>query len=495
MRKLTWLFLIMTSIVVIVSSCVQSSSPVPSPQPPTSTPTPSTPVLSPTPTSPPPTSTPVPPPSKQGDFEVVTQPSSQDTSKTDVYIRNSNTGEESLFITLEDVYIEHYHNSEYHNGNLYIIRRIGYEEGSSDEEWSDELWRYDSQGQGIRLHSAKGFDFRAASNESYIAVTYSPDESGTRRLAFLSSQGDLIQEFTVDQLGGSDFQDTLACDLEKWSDDSRTFWGTLGWGPASLVFYRVMADSWQVDTYDVSQLHVHPAEYDLNANTGRLAHSDYPVMFDMQSVEEFEASQQPVTLSVYDFDGQSTQEIATSVAKPFNPRLLDDSSIECDDPGGESRIVYPVSSIAETGQDQFADSFTYCAAVGTIDAPDERYTGPEVPEEMVEALREELEMPDDAPTDWVAGGTFWRCMDGKVWACFVGANLPCYKVDTSQTPSPEMNDFCEENPTSDFIPAAATGHGTIYEWRCTDGKPQIVRQVFETDAQGFVSDFWYELSP
>ncbi len=224
------------------------------------------------------------------------------------------------------------------------------------------------------------------------------------------------------------------------------------------------------------------------------SYSDYPAMFDAQSAEEFEESQQPVTLSVYDFDGQSTQEIATSVAKPFNPIWLDDSSIECNDPGGEGRIVYAISSIAETGQDQFADPFTYCAAVGTIDAPDEQYTGPEVPEEIVEALREELEMPDDAPTDWVAGGTSWRCMDGKVWACFVGANLPCYKADTSQTPSPEMEDFCGENPTSDFVPAAVTGHGMVYEWRCTDGKPEIVKQVFETDAQGFVSDFWYELS-
>lgn len=329
MRKLVWLFLIMTSIVVTVSSCVQSPSPVPSPQPPTATPVPSTPVPSLT-------------PSEQGDFEVVTQPSSQDASKTDVYIRNSNTGEKSLFITLEDVYTNHYHNSEYHNGNLYIIRRIGYEEGSSDEEWSDELWRYDSQGQGTRLHSAKGLDFRAAPDEGHIAVTYFSDESGEDRLDFLRSQGDLVQEFAVDQLGGSDFQDTLACDLEKWSDDSRTFWGTLGWGPASLVFYSVMVDSWQVDTYNVSQLSVHPMEYDLNANMGKLAYSDYPAMFDAQSAEEFKESQQPVTLSVYDFDSQSTREIATLVAKPFNPMWLDDSSIECDDPGGEGRIVYTV---------------------------------------------------------------------------------------------------------------------------------------------------------
>jgi hypothetical protein len=151
-------------------------------------------------------------------------------------------------------------------------------------------------------------------------------------------------------------------------------------------------------------------------------------------------------------------------------------------------------SEAETEKGQFTDPFAYCAAVGTVDAPDQRYTGPEVPEEIVQALRKAVEIPDDAPP-WGTAGTFWRCMDGNVWGCSVGANLPCYKADTSETPSPTMNDYCEGDPDADFIPAAATGHGTIYEWRCADGKPEIVRQVFGVDAQGFVADFWYELSP
>jgi len=423
---------------------------------------------------------------------VVTQPSAQDASKTDVYLRDSNTGEERLFITLEDVAVNHYHSGEYHNGNLYLLKEIVYAQGTAEEQWSNELWRYDSQGQGTLLYSAQGLDFRVASNESHMAVTYSYGEFGENKLAFLGPQGDLLQAFTADQLGGADL-DTPACSLEKWSDDNKTLWGTLNWGPATLVFYRVTVDAWQVASYDVSQLSAHPAEYDLNANTGTLAYSDYPVMFDVQSVDEFKASQQPVTLFIYDLAGQSTQQIATSVAEPFKPHWLDDSHIECDDPAGEGRTVYTVGSTAETGQGQFADPFAYCAAVGTIDAPDQQYTGPEVPEAVIQALREALEMSDDTPTDWIAGGTSWRCMEGQVWACFVGANLPCYKADTSQTPSAEMQDFCTENPASNFIPAAVTGHGTIYEWRCADGAPEIVSQVFETDAQGFVADFWYAI--
>lgn len=146
-------------------------------------------------------------------------------------------------------------------------------------------------------------------------------------------------------------------------------------------------------------------------------------------------------------------------------------------------------------QTQFTDPFAYCSAVGTVDEPDARYTGPKTPEVVVNGLRKALETPDDAPMDPFLAGTYWRCMDGKVWACFVGANLPCgSKANTDRTPTSEMEDFCKENPTSDFIPMAVTGHETVYNWSCKDGVPEAGEQFVELDAQGFQSDIWYEVS-
>jgi len=148
-----------------------------------------------------------------------------------------------------------------------------------------------------------------------------------------------------------------------------------------------------------------------------------------------------------------------------------------------------------TEQTQFSDPFAYCAAVGTIDAPDERYVGPTVPEVVIKALRAKAGIADDAPADWVAAGTVWRCMDSKVWACFVGANLPCSeKANTSATPQPALNDFCQANPNADIIPQTVTGRATIYDWHCVDGTPQVGEQRFTPDTQGFLSEFWYELS-
>jgi len=155
------------------------------------------------------------------------------------------------------------------------------------------------------------------------------------------------------------------------------------------------------------------------------------------------------------------------------------------------------ASLSSTGAAPltFDDPFAYCTAVGTIDTPDGRYIGPQVPESVAKALQTALNTPD-LPIEVLQGRSFWRCMDGSVYACFVGANLPCeVKADIDGTPTQEERDYCQQNPNSDFIPAVVTGRETVYEWRCAEGVPTIVKQIVQTDARGFQSDIWYKLVP
>lgn len=146
-------------------------------------------------------------------------------------------------------------------------------------------------------------------------------------------------------------------------------------------------------------------------------------------------------------------------------------------------------------QSLYNDPFAYCAAVGTVDMPDERYTGPKMPDSIVQGMIEQGIVSADAPLEFQQNAV-WRCMNNSVWVCHFGANLPCQeKADTSQTPTPAMEDFCRTNTTVESIPAAVTGRATVYEWKCQDGKPEVVRQLFTVDPQGYLADFWYELTP
>ncbi len=188
---------------------------------------------------------------------------------------------------------------------------------------------------------------------------------------------------------------------------------------------------------------------------------------------------------------------ATTVSLVPNPTPTTTTVPPSPNPSSTSTTVPPTATPPSTAAAAtFTDPFAYCAAVGTIDAPDARYTGPKVPDSIARGLRKATNASPDAPLDFFVRGSFWRCLGGKVVACTVGANIPCEgKADLSRTPNSGMTDWCTSNPNTDFIPAAAAGRETVYEWRCTNGAPEIVKQALTPDARGFISEYWYVIGP
>ena len=88
--------------------------------------------------------------------------------------------------------------------------------------------------------------------------------------------------------------------------------------------------------------------------------------------------------------------------------------------------------------------------------------------------------------------TSYRCYRGQVLRCTVGANLPCGKANVSRR-LPGADAWCRKNPNADVIPAAATGHDTIFEWRCAGRKATVAKQTGQVDARGFFKEYWKAL--
>jgi len=92
------------------------------------------------------------------------------------------------------------------------------------------------------------------------------------------------------------------------------------------------------------------------------------------------------------------------------------------------------------------------------------------------------------------GSIFWRCMDGAVYVCAVGANLVCDgKADRAKNNAGAGN-FCRDNPDAKVVPAYATGHATIYEWHCAGGRASRGRQLGRIDRRGYPSDIWHKVT-
>jgi hypothetical protein len=123
----------------------------------------------------------------------------------------------------------------------------------------------------------------------------------------------------------------------------------------------------------------------------------------------------------------------------------------------------------------------YCRTVGNDDALRKP------PASLAEALHSLFKVSGPEALQ----SSYYRCMGGAVMLCNVGANIPCGKANTS-TNLPGAREWCRKNPNSDFIPMAATGHDTIYEWSCKDGKP-VTRKFHNVDDRGFVADAWMKL--
>lgn len=176
----------------------------------------------------------------------------------------------------------------------------------------------------------------------------------------------------------------------------------------------------------------------------------------------------------------STDQVALATIAPTTPGRAD---------AVEHAATVTLETASTQPADRFTDPFAYCTAVTTIDAPDDRFIGAPVPTEIVQELHHVTGGQGPAP-DWLPKTVQWRCMNGKVYACTIGANLPCSdKANTSQTPTDALKEFCTQHPER----AGVEETNSIYVWTCTGGTPKIERQWTEADAAGFLAKIWYEI--
>lgn len=86
----------------------------------------------------------------------------------------------------------------------------------------------------------------------------------------------------------------------------------------------------------------------------------------------------------------------------------------------------------------------------------------------------------------------YRCMDGKVMVCFIGANLPCVKINTAKD-NPGAAAACKDAKDGETPAAAQVGHDSAYSFVCRGGKAVVDGEAWTLDKRGFAKEIWTEL--
>lgn len=259
-----------------------------------------------------------------GSAKVFIKQDPKNKSSFHVYVLNA-AGKSYKFATVENVAAGHYHPAQFVNGQLYLIRRSR----SDNDGWIDELWRYDAKGRSARIISNKGLDFRVSEDGKLIAVATTLEDAKSNILRLLQPSGKTIKTYEAKDLGMSGW-----FEFEDWT--GRYLWLRDQYAVEIAGFVKVDTQTMAARRYQVS---LQCQDYALHPASLKLAYSDYPVAFDVDSYDQFVESKQPVKLYVCDLVSGKSNVVATSVAKAFEPEWKDASTLEFENPTADGRIT------------------------------------------------------------------------------------------------------------------------------------------------------------
>ncbi len=144
-------------------------------------------------------------------------------------------------------------------------------------------------------------------------------------------------------------------------------------------------------------------------------------------------------------------------------------------------LLFAALIAGATGLAQPAVAASYC--------PNAAHAKPaKVPTDLIAAVAKTFQIDDGA----VREAAYVRCAGAKLMGCYIGANLDCFKAQTSRA-LPGATAWCRDHPGSQNIPMAATGHDTIYEWSCRGRRAVAGKAMVTVDPQGFIAENWKEI--
>ena len=209
---------------------------------------------------------------------------------------------------------DHYHFSESHGDKVCFIIQKDY--GISDNS-TDELWRYDASGKGKKLYAKKGLDFRVNNDNTQIAII------GYKKLVFLDADGKITKEIEKNELN-SELTDDVYIEPIGWAKNGQNLWVKISFTTDVYYFIKINIKTWEISSFENTL--PFQGEYILNIETGWIAYSDYPKFYDVDSRNEFQQTDEIISLNLYNLYTKETIEVDKAKTNQFKPEWIGDKN-------------------------------------------------------------------------------------------------------------------------------------------------------------------------
>ena len=256
-----------------------------------------------------------------GDYNIVVKENA-DKSKSDIYLKDSETNKELFFTTVDssDKTIEgNWLGGAYINGNIYVYVVSG-DKG--------EIWQYSrTNTTGTKLFSdQKGLSFSVSPDEKYIvAIPNINDGDKTGKIVLLDKTGKELKIFTANVTGISIA--TANLEVNNWKTNN--VW--LAKAEATQVTGLIKIDLVALTLKEYA-FKAPGHKFMINESGTFVVWSSYPFLFDVDTAKEFETNKTKVTLNLYDLSTGTNKVVATAGGKNFSFEWMDDNNFTYIDP-------------------------------------------------------------------------------------------------------------------------------------------------------------------
>lgn len=270
------------------------------------------------------------------DYNVVLKDNLENASKTEIYLKDKETGVENLFVSIIGVNKNTLNPAEFYKGNLYLITR-----NTAGEDWVDELWKYDLNGNGTKIYSGKGLMFVISRIENKIVLNKDASIEDNKAVVILDLAGKMLKGFEKSEIS---IYSELSDDVKKDINEDEILFSVLNPSGKSIFIRNfrltetlgitnIDLETMVVEKYNFSVLGIVGQDYSFNSSMNKVVFSTYPAMFDPESVKEFAKNKNnKVNFYYYDLESKNKISLGTSAGRRFYPSWVDDNNFRYADP-------------------------------------------------------------------------------------------------------------------------------------------------------------------